>query len=120
MIGDLGLFSRHWHYSSKLLLNAAARSHVIAESSRCFSTTRPVCIRKVKARPAPSKAKLAAKERKRALKAKKSVYEQEKMPLADAINVLRVRLWLLILVTTDNFIGLRLLKLPDRMPHLSW
>lgn len=47
--------------------------------------------RKLKERPPPSKAKLAAKERRRALKARKNLYENEKMPLMDAINVLRVR-----------------------------
>lgn len=120
MAGALGSFIKHCHYSSKWLSNPSARSHLISESSRCFSTTSPVCARKVKARPAPTKAKLAAKERKRALKAKKSIYEQEKMPLADAINVLRVRLCLPFLIITDNFVGVRLLKLLDRMPHLSW
>lgn len=62
------------------------------QRSRHFSSTSPVYVRKVRARPAPTKAKLAAKERKRALKARKNIYEKEKMPLADAINVLRVRL----------------------------
>lgn len=39
----------------------------------------------------PTKAQLAAKARKKALKAKKNVYAGEKMTLEDAINVLRVR-----------------------------
>ena len=47
-------------------------------------------MRKVKARAPPSKAKLAAKERKKALKNRKTFYEREKMTLASAINVLRV------------------------------
>ena len=56
-----------------------------------FSTTPAVSARaKIKPRPPPTKAKLAAKERKKALKARKSVYEQERLPLEKAINVLRV------------------------------
>jgi large subunit ribosomal protein L1 len=55
-----------------------------------FSTTASMLARKdPKARPPPSKKALAAKERKRARKAPKSVYEHEKMPLLDAIQVLR-------------------------------
>lgn len=57
---------------------------------RHFTTSGAVYVRKVKGRSAPTKAKLAARERKKALKAKKSMYEKEKMPLVDAINVLRV------------------------------
>lgn len=39
----------------------------------------------------PTKAQLAAKARKKALKAKKNTYSGERMTLDDAINVLRVR-----------------------------
>lgn len=46
--------------------------------------------KKEKPRPPPTKAKLAARERKKALKARKSIYEQEKMPLDKAVNILRV------------------------------
>ena len=59
--------------------------------TRPFSASSALLIRKVKPRPAPTKAKLAAKERKKALKARKNFYENEKMTLASAINVLRVR-----------------------------
>ncbi|KAH8119962.1 ribosomal protein L1 [Phellopilus nigrolimitatus] len=58
-------------------------------SIRHFSSSKPAYIRKVKPRPAPTKAKLAARERKKALKARKNIYEHEKMPLADAIKILR-------------------------------
>ena len=57
---------------------------------RLFSTSNVLLVRKVKPRPAPTKAKLAAKERKKALKARKNIYEHEKMTLANAIDVLRV------------------------------
>jgi large subunit ribosomal protein L1 len=52
----------------------------------------PVLARKkVKTPPVLSKKQLAAKAKKRALKALgKSIYEKEKMTLAQALNVLRV------------------------------
>jgi large subunit ribosomal protein L1 len=72
----------------QILLRAHGFSAVLAQQ---FSTSSPSHARaKVKPRPPPTKAKLAAKERKKALKARKSVYEQEKMTLEKAINVLRV------------------------------
>jgi len=43
----------------------------------------------LKERPPPTKAKLAAKERRKALKARKNIYESEKMSLAEAIKILR-------------------------------
>lgn len=46
--------------------------------------------RKIKERPVLTKQQLAAKARKKALKAKKNIYDTEKMPLNDAISVLRV------------------------------
>ena len=58
--------------------------------SRSFSSSSPVAIRKVKARPVLTKAQQAAKERKKAQKARKNIYENEKMTLEDAIKVLRV------------------------------
>ena len=66
------------------------RSPSAVSQARCFSTTQTVFVRKNKDRPAPTKAKLAARERKKALKARKNAYEHEKMPLSEAISVLRV------------------------------
>ena len=60
-------------------------------TSRYIHTTSPLCARKAKVRPPPTKAKLAAKERKKALKSKRSIYEQEKMPLSEAVNIIRVQ-----------------------------
>ncbi|PAV22135.1 ribosomal L1 [Pyrrhoderma noxium] len=57
--------------------------------TRSFSSSSPVAIRKVKARPVLTKAQQAAKERKKAQKARKNIYENEKMTLEDAIKVLR-------------------------------
>ncbi|OSD06140.1 ribosomal protein L1 [Trametes coccinea BRFM310] len=51
--------------------------------------TPAVLARKEKKPPVPTKKQLALKERKRAKKAKKSIYDNEKMTLSDAINVLR-------------------------------
>ncbi|KAI5124138.1 hypothetical protein M0805_000949 [Coniferiporia weirii] len=65
------------------------RLSTTGSSPRYFSSSSPVYIRKVKPRPAPTKAKLAARERKKALKARKNIYESEKMPLVSAINILR-------------------------------
>ena len=59
-------------------------------SRRCLSLTAPLNARKLKARPVLSKAALAAKEKKRAQKIRKPLYESEKMSLLDAIGVLRV------------------------------
>ncbi|KAH9897941.1 ribosomal protein L1 [Cubamyces lactineus] len=56
---------------------------------RQFRYTPAVLARKEKKPPTPTKKQLALKERKRAKKAKKSIYDSEKMTLADAINVLR-------------------------------
>ncbi|KAI0673594.1 ribosomal protein L1 [Trametes maxima] len=56
---------------------------------RQFHYTPAVLARKEKKAPAPTKKQLALKERKRAKKAKKSIYDSEKMTLADAIEVLR-------------------------------
>lgn len=59
---------------------------------RTFSSTAAVRLRKNKVRPAPTKAKLAARERKKALKSRKNAFESEKMPLTEAVNVLRVKI----------------------------
>jgi large subunit ribosomal protein L1 len=62
-------------------------------AARQFSMTATALARKdPKVRPPLSKKALAAKARKRAAKARKNAYENEKMPLIDAVNVLRVRL----------------------------
>ncbi|CDO73158.1 hypothetical protein BN946_scf185007.g213 [Trametes cinnabarina] len=58
-------------------------------SQRQFHYTPAVLARREKKPPAPTKKQLALKERKRAKKAKKSIYDSEKMTLSDAINVLR-------------------------------
>lgn len=59
---------------------------------RLFSTSHAVLARKQpKARPQLSKKALAAKARRKAAKARKNIYDNEKMPLVEAINVLRVR-----------------------------
>ncbi|KAL0951797.1 hypothetical protein HGRIS_008464 [Hohenbuehelia grisea] len=59
-------------------------------NARLFATSQALLARhkQVKIRT-PSKKTLAAKARKRALKAKKNVYDTEKMSLADAVAVLR-------------------------------
>ncbi|KAI0639868.1 ribosomal protein L1 [Trametes polyzona] len=56
---------------------------------RQFHYTPAVLARKERKPPAPTKKQLAIKERKRAKKTKKNLYDNEKMTLADAINVLR-------------------------------
>lgn len=61
-------------------------------ASRSFSSTPATLLRKEpKARPPLSKKALQAKARKRASKARKNIYENEKMPLSEAVSVLRVR-----------------------------
>jgi len=59
--------------------------------ARQFSTTSVLFARKEKKIPTPTKKQLAAKARKKALKVRKHIYDSEKMPLQDAIAVLRVR-----------------------------
>ncbi|THH19691.1 hypothetical protein EW146_g1525 [Bondarzewia mesenterica] len=56
---------------------------------RQFSTGQILLARRAKKAPTITKAGLAARARKRALKARKNIYESEKMTLLDAINVLR-------------------------------
>ncbi|TDL28181.1 ribosomal protein L1 [Rickenella mellea] len=56
---------------------------------RQFSSTPALAVRKPHVRPQISKASLAAKEKRRALKARKSLYENEKMPLLEAVRVLQ-------------------------------
>ena len=58
---------------------------------RQFHYTPAAHARKEKKLPVLSKKQLAAKERKRAKKAPKNIYDSEKMSLGDAIDVLRVR-----------------------------
>ncbi|KAL5495029.1 hypothetical protein ACEPAI_491 [Sanghuangporus weigelae] len=77
------------HHAHCLSRTALFNPRILGLCTRHFTTSSPVYVRKVKARPAPTKAKLAARERKKALKAKKSIYENEKIPLTDAINILR-------------------------------
>ncbi|KAI0375466.1 ribosomal protein L1 [Pilatotrama ljubarskyi] len=56
---------------------------------RQFHYSPAVLARKEKKPPTLTKKQLAIKERKRAKKTKKSIYDNEKLTLADAINVLR-------------------------------
>ena len=58
---------------------------------RQFHYTPAILARREKKIPTLSKKQLAAKERKRAKKAPKSIYDGEKMTLSDAVEVLRVR-----------------------------
>ena len=58
---------------------------------RQFHYSPAVLARREKKLPTLSKKQLAAKERKRAKKAPKSIYDSEKMTLSDAVEVLRVR-----------------------------
>ncbi len=58
---------------------------------RQFHYSPTVLARREKKLPTLSKKQLAAKERKRAKKAPKSIYDSEKMTLSDAVEVLRVR-----------------------------
>ncbi|KAF9786756.1 ribosomal protein L1 [Thelephora terrestris] len=56
---------------------------------RQFNTTSVLFARREKKIPTPTKKQLAAKARKKALKVRKHIYDAEKMPLQDAIAVLR-------------------------------
>ncbi|KAL5519194.1 hypothetical protein ACEPAH_877 [Sanghuangporus vaninii] len=80
-----------WHatvkYKGEVIGHAVAKNKIPAKEDAARQALK--YLEKVKARPAPTKAKLAARERKKALKAKKSVYDNEKIPLTDAINILR-------------------------------
>ncbi|KAH7922863.1 ribosomal protein L1 [Leucogyrophana mollusca] len=58
-------------------------------AARQFSTSPVALARQVNKIPVLSKKALAAKAKKRALKARKNIYEHEKMTLTDAIAVLR-------------------------------
>lgn len=62
----------------------------LQHGARNFHAGTVLMARQVK-RPVPTKAQLAAKARKKAAKAKKNIYDAEKMSLTDAISVLRVR-----------------------------
>jgi len=64
-----------------------AISHLTA--GRQFSIGQVLFARQVKKAPTPTKKALAAKARKKALKARKNIYDSEKMTLTDAIHVLR-------------------------------
>lgn len=87
----LNIFLRSSSHSSRHLLAFRSLSSTpCPQQVRQFSSTPPAHARKLKERPPPSKAKLAAKERRKALKARKNIYESEKMPLAEAVKVLRV------------------------------
>ncbi len=57
---------------------------------RQFHYTPAILARKERKPPVPTKKQLLIKERKRAKKMKKNVYDNEKMTLDDAITVLRV------------------------------
>ncbi|KAH7915707.1 ribosomal protein L1 [Hygrophoropsis aurantiaca] len=57
--------------------------------ARQFSTSPVALARQVKKIPVLSKRAIAAKAKRRALKARRHIYEHEKMPLMDAIAVLR-------------------------------
>lgn len=80
------------HLSRQQLASRVLSSSSCFNPSSCrqFSSTSPTYARKLKERPPPSKAKIAAKERRKALKARKNFYESEKMPLVEAVKVLRV------------------------------
>ncbi|KAA1471385.1 ribosomal protein L1 [Dentipellis sp. KUC8613] len=60
-----------------------------APSQRLFSTSHVALARQVKKAPTLTKTQLAVIARKKALKNRKRFYESEKMPLTEAINVLR-------------------------------
>ena len=73
------------------IILACIYAHIIVQSARHgFHAAAVLLARKQKERAPLTKAQLAAKARKRALKAPKNVYDSEKMPLNDAISVLRV------------------------------
>jgi len=83
---------------SAFLAQLGARCHPLEgllsrrtwQSCRQFHGSQVVLARRDKKKVvAPTKAQLAAKARKKALKAKKSIYASEKMTLEDAVNVLR-------------------------------
>ncbi|TFK56511.1 ribosomal protein L1 [Heliocybe sulcata] len=90
----LGLLCRQCHGS---LTNAVL--------TRQLSTTPVLQLRKVKAKvPTISKKAAAAKARRKALKKRKNIYEYEKLPLAEAINVLRVRTTLLLPLSSADIL----------------
>lgn len=61
---------------------------------------------KNKAIKIPSKKAMAAKLRRKAMKAPKHIYDKEKMPLTDAVAVLRVSLFLHVSsVSLANFLA---------------
>jgi hypothetical protein len=94
-LARLGLFCRPCSRTTTLAaaLNATRPLIVGLEqsSSRQFSSTPAVLLRKApKVRPPLSKKAAAAKARRKAAKAPKHIYANEKMSLTDAIAVLRV------------------------------
>lgn len=111
LLSRLSLLSKNTSY---------LRSSFAVSQARCFSTTQTVFVRKNKDRPAPTKAKLAARERKKALKARKNAYEHEKMPLSEAISVLRVCILVLLVPVTDLTRFLRLWKSLGQIQRSSW
>jgi len=78
---SLGLLCRQCHRSFNQPSNVG--------TIRLFNTTAILLARKEKKLPTPTKKQLAAKARRKALKARKNIYDSEKMSLADAIAVLR-------------------------------
>jgi hypothetical protein len=76
---------------------------------RLFNTTPVLLARKEKKVRTPTKKQLAAKARRKALKARKNIYDSEKMPLLDAIAVLRVRRFCCLKHVKDS-----LIKVSDR------
>lgn len=61
--------------------------------ARQFNTTSALFARREKKIPTPTKKQLAAKARKKALKVRRHIYDSEKLPLQDAVAVLRVGRW---------------------------
>lgn len=62
---------------------------------RHFNSSPVALARKEKKIPTPTKKQMAAKARRRAAKAPKSIYDAEKVTLVEAIAILRVRVFLI-------------------------
>ncbi|KAF9654156.1 ribosomal protein L1 [Thelephora ganbajun] len=77
---SLGLLSR------RCCRSALQQNSLLA---RQFNTTSVLFARREKTIPTPTKKQLAAKARRKALKVRKHIYDSEKIPLHDAIAVLR-------------------------------
>ena len=85
--------------------------------TRQFNTTSVLLAREEKKIPIPTKKQMAAKERRKALK-RRQMYDSEKMPLQEAVAVLRVRIRFADVALPSAHISQRQLKFPA--PKRLW